>query len=105
MISEFDLGLFILKHKPLFIINLYKQVPMSFLFNIFSKNNKEELNKYDRITFKINLSDHIPQYYETSTNKPTIETEVTPDHPLYYTMFPKRQPEPQDDTYVNYTVK
>jgi|688.fasta_scaffold266577_1 hypothetical protein len=36
---------------------------MSFLFNMFTKGNKEELNKYDRISFKINLSEHIPQYY------------------------------------------
>lgn len=57
---------------------------MSFLFSMFGKGNKEELSKYDRITFKINLSEHIPQYYEATSNKAITETEITPDHPLYY---------------------
>lgn len=36
---------------------------------MFGKGNKEELSKYDRISFKINLSEHIPQYYEAASNK------------------------------------
>jgi hypothetical protein len=30
---------------------------------MFSKGTREELSKYDRISFKISLSDHIPQYF------------------------------------------
>ncbi len=70
-------------HGFSYIISIVSK-EMSFLFSMFGKGNKEELSKYDRITFKINLSEHIPQYYEATSNKAITETEITPDHPLYY---------------------
>ena len=42
---------------------------MNFLYGLIGKSNRQEQSKYDRITFKINLSDHIPQFYELSANK------------------------------------
>lgn len=77
---------------------------MNFLYSMFGKNNKEDLTKYDYITFKINLSDHIPQYYETTSNKAIVETEITPEHPLYYEIF-HRKPEKSDEGYVEYLTK
>ena len=48
---------------------------MNFLYNMFGgRTSKQESSKYDRITFKINLSEHIPQYYESWNTKAPQET-------------------------------
>lgn len=78
---------------------------MSFLFSMFSKGSREELSKYDRISFKINLSEHIPQYYEASSNQAITEVELTPSNPLYYEIFPSQREEPKGDDYIDYVVK
>mgnify|MGYP000885612163 CR=1 FL=1 len=65
-----------------------------FLYNILTGgSSKQELPKYDKIVFKINLSDNIPQYYECSSsevNKPyqyEEEEEISETHPLYNKIF------------------
>ena len=74
---------------------------MNYIYNMFiGKSTKQESAKHDRITFKINLSEHIPQYYESYNNKVVQEAEITPDHPLYYELFPKKE-----ENFVEYQVK
>ena len=38
---------------------------MSFLYNLFGRkqNSQTDQAKYDKITFQINLSDNIPQFF------------------------------------------
>lgn len=85
---------------------------MNFIYNMFGgKGRKSESSKYDRISFKINLSEHIPQYYESWSNKVPLETEITPDDPLYYELFPKKQHNyieyitKEDDTFFGLAIK
>mgnify|MGYP006869348751 CR=1 FL=1 len=41
-----------------------------FLYNILTGgSSKQELPKFDKISFKINLSDNIPQYHEISSSE------------------------------------
>lgn len=57
---------------------------MSFLYSWLTKKSSNEGPKFDRISFQVNLSDNIPQFYETNAQKGLEEQEITPDHPLYY---------------------
>ncbi len=73
-----------------------------FLYNMFMRGTgKQEVTKYDRISFKIQLSENIPQFYESATEKPYQEEELTPSHPLYYELFPRTE----KTNYVEYITK
>lgn len=45
---------------------------MNFISNLF-KGPKAPENSWDKITFKVNLSDRIPQYFESTTAKDVYE--------------------------------
>jgi hypothetical protein len=59
-----------------------------FLLNMFKRtSNQNEEDKFDKISFKIDLKDNVPLYYDWNEGY-TEEEELTPSHPLYYQIFP-----------------
>jgi len=70
-----------------------------FLLKMFSRDsNLNEEEKYDKISFKIDLNENVPQYYDWNEGY-TQEEEVTPSHPLYYQFFPQ-----SEEKYVEYVT-
>lgn len=68
-----------------------------FLFKMFSRSsNQNEEEKFDRISFKIDLAENVPQFYDWNDGY-TEEEELTPSHPLYYEFFPEKE-----EKYVEY---
>jgi len=56
-----------------------------FLLNLFNKNSQQnEDEKYDKITFKIDLNDNVPKYEDWSEHGYIEDEELTPKHPLYH---------------------
>jgi hypothetical protein len=62
-----------------------------FLRNLLGRQTDEtaDLQKYDRITFNININENIPEISEEAKNIHEDEQELTPNHPLYFEIFKK----------------
>jgi hypothetical protein len=70
-----------------------------FLLNLFGRSNSSNEEKFDVISFKINLNDNVPQFQDWSEQNTIEEEELTPFHPLYYQIFPK-----EEEKYTEYTT-
>lgn len=71
-----------------------------FLLNMFGRggsSNEEE--KFDRISFKINLNENVPQFHEWSGETIREDLPLQPTDPLYLQLFP-----PLHRAYQEYTV-
>ena len=64
---------------------------LMFLRNLLGRQSDEtaDLQKYDRITFNININENIPDISEEAKAVHDEEQELTPSHPLYYELFRK----------------
>lgn len=87
-----------------------------FLRNWLGRSNDEstDLQKYDRLTFSININENIPEISDEAKGPHDEEHEISPNHPLYSEIFQKevKEPEPvqeyvtkEDDTLVGIALK
>ena len=58
---------------------------LMFLLNLFGRSGSQsEDDKFDRISFKIDLNENVPKFQDTADQPYIEEDELTPNHPMYY---------------------